>query len=89
MQCVKQNKINCMATKTVNLISWNKTDIAVMLGVTSKKVESMLSDEVKNKVGWTKGKQTFKQPDVFYLVQDLYPMFSEERILNLIHNIKG
>lgn len=78
-----------MPTQSKNLIGWNKTDIAVMLGVSPKKVETMLSQSLKDKIGWTKGKQIFRQIEVYELVKDLFPMFEQERILNLIHNIKA
>ena len=67
------------------LLFWSKTDIAAALNVRAERIEDLLAQETKQHVGWKKGKQYFRQNQVFAIIKDLNPHWKDDfvdKILN-------
>lgn len=65
-------------------VFFTKTDIMSQIGGIGKELESLLSDDVKLKVGFKKGHQKFRDIDVFNIYKDMYPLKNETEIKEMI-----
>ncbi len=65
-------------------VFWNKTDIMTPLGGLGKELENLISDEVKQKIGFKKGQQKFRDIEVFTIYKDMYPLKTDVEIKEMI-----
>ena len=65
-------------------VFFSKTDIMSALGGVGKELEFLISQEVKLKVGFKKGRQKFRDVDVFLIYKDMYPLKSDSEIKQMI-----
>ncbi len=74
---------NKMASKKRKIV-FSKTDIVSAIGGLTRDLESLLSDETKQKVNFKKGRQNFKDLEVFAIYKDLFPLKNDSEIKELI-----
>lgn len=65
-------------------VFFSKTDIMSSIGGLGKELEFLISDTVKQKVGFKKGRQKFRDVDVFLIYKDMYPLKSDLEIKQMI-----
>lgn len=65
-------------------VFFTKTDIMSQIGGIGKELESLISNEAKQKVGFKKGHQKFRDIDVFTIYKDMYPLKTDSEIKEMI-----
>ena len=68
-----------------HLIFWSKTDIASAVNLRAERIADVLTESTKQSVGWRKGKQYFKQNQVFEIMKDLNPHWKDDFIEAMIN----
>jgi hypothetical protein len=71
-------------SKNVKLV-FSKSDIAIILNTTYVQLNRFLSDEVKNKIGWNKGRKYFNDLEVYQILKYFRPLLSDEETKKLIY----
>lgn len=66
-------------------LRFNKIMVCEILGCNWKELDNYLSDEAKKRVGWTKGRISFTDAQVYVLLKDFYSLYSHEQIMRLIY----
>jgi hypothetical protein len=83
--------------KTNRLILWSRTDIAILIGVHVTVLPSLISDNLKSKIGMKEKSESrdkikvYKIADVYEVLKEVFPFLNEQQLLSKLmpNDFKG